>query len=94
MTVIDMFIINCTKNNIRTFQIIEILVDTYKFKLNSGTVENDVRTVYLTHYQYGNIKICSTIIYKDESFIKAEYIEIHYKDKYSCLKKYLLYGYY
>lgn len=66
------------KKNIRTYQIVEGLLEKFNYIIKSDHFENDIRKITLKHKSYDNIIIKSTIIF-DDNGIKKEYIEIQYK---------------
>jgi len=84
------FINNAIKNNIKIFVIIEKLIKNFGYTINNDSVENDVRTVILNNFLYGNIKIISKKLYKKDSLEIMEYSELYHK-YYNEIKKYEIY---
>ncbi len=67
------------KKKFRTYEIVDNLLEKFKFTIKSDTFENDIRKIFLNNSKNNNvIFITSTIIF-DNNFKKKEYIEIQYK---------------
>jgi hypothetical protein len=87
---LDDFINNAIKNNIKIFTIIDKLIKNFGYSINNDSVENDVRTVILNNFLYGNIKIVCKKLYKKDSLEIIEYSELYHK-YYNEIKKYEIY---
>jgi len=78
METLNKFFIHVSeKKKHRTYEIVDELLDTFKYTIRSDNFENDIRTITLKNNNYHNIIITSTIIF-DNIENKKEYIEIKY----------------
>jgi predicted HNH restriction endonuclease len=60
------------KKKIRTYEIVDNLLEKFKFTIKSDTFENDIRKIFLNNSKNNNvIFITSTIIF-DDNFKKKE----------------------
>ena len=83
---IDIFLDESTKNNMKSYKIIDDLIIKYKFKILNDFVKNDIRTLEMGKI---NIDICNIItnekiiiltsLLYDKNIDLFEYIEINYK---------------
>lgn len=78
MEALNKFLINVSeKKKHRTYEIVDELLDTFKYTIRSDNFENDIRTITLKNNNYNNVIITSTIIF-DNSGDKKEYVQIKY----------------
>jgi hypothetical protein len=88
---VNTFLNSCKNNNKQLYIIIDNLIKNFKYSIKTDNIENDVRTVILHNYYYGNIEIISKRLFKkDDTPETVEYSEIYYKD-YNKIKIYEIY---
>lgn len=83
---IDTFLDESTKNNIKSYKIVNDLIIKYKFKILNDSVKNDIRTLEMEKINIDiwniiakeKIIIITSLMY-DENLNLFEYIEINYK---------------
>lgn len=61
-----------------SYVIIEKLLNDYGYYITKDTIENDVRTIILNNYYFGNIKIISKRFFRENYMGTIEYSEIYY----------------
>ena len=86
MEKIDTFLDESTKNNIKSYKIIDDLIIKYKFKILHDSVKNDIRTLEMEKINIDiwniiakeKIIIFTSLLYDKNSDL-FEYIEINYQ---------------
>ena len=66
------------KNTIVT--ILNYLINDYSYNIHDDYCMNDIRTIILVSRYHNNLKICTSIVFKEGTFIKMDSVEVFYKN--------------